>query len=1404
MQEGDEVDERKPGAPARVRTPTSLEKEDHYNSGHARYRNWCPHCVAAKGQGQAHKMSGGANPGEIPELGFDYFYLGDQQNTGLPNIAARDNATGSFAGSTLEQKGRNTYAKAYLVGWIRGLGYKRVVMRSDNEPSILALLREVAAELPEIECVMKSSPEGDHQQNGLAEVSVREVKGQARVLKSELEYNYQKRMAVDAPILTWMVRHAANAMCRGRIGSDGRTPEQRRTGRQWTRPTVLFGEQCFFKPTCGSAENRPRGGEMRMKKGIYVGHHERTGATLLLTPEGMRRGTGLTRLPIAERFDDKFLEECKGLPWDVKPRQRAAPAVVDVGVGEGVAPLPPPSAQRERNEVAARKRYITIAEIERYRGTDACAACTRMALGERGTRGAHSEECRARFAKLWAEDESDEAVAKREAESLRQGQADARIEKRLADGGQSGTPLAGSPAGGERDEQAQKRTRPAAPERDAPETGGSSASGLKRDPDGAVADQGWEELASRMKRARPVAPPELRGQKRDEPEDGHLDDDVELRNTAHEAREREPDLGAPDERIADEPADATMSASKLELVPAMRRILEATYRREGVDLTDDDANSLAQLLVACCACDVSEIYTPPRFTPKCNQAGLRPGFCVDLTTKKSDGQCWDLTQKGDIEELKRLQVEEEPYVLIGSPPCTTFCPLLRLKFSAQEIRERQKREGEPHVRTCITAYERQLAAGRHFLHEHPACSGSWGMPEVKALAADPRVFVVQGPMCRWGMQSCDREGAGFVRKETKWMTSSAELANVLGAVCSNATGGPWHRHVRLMGGNRAELAATYPPKLVKEVLQAIKVQMQKDGYELHSFAAGPHNDEPELPGGEWDDEYVDDIKGGALDADMVRAGRAEEIDWIMKQKVFMKVPIETARNENARINDMKWIDTKKGDKVRSRLVVREIKARKRADEKLDPATVFAAMPPVEGLKALISHMQTEQVNSKGEDLEMMVLDISRAHFYGEARRRVFTTLPEGYQESGQCALLLKTMYGTEDAASVWQDTWSDHVRSDGVRIGQASPALFMKEDLRGLCHGDDFVIVACRRDLLGFETHLKSKFATRRTGHLGFAEDCDTEVDILKRTVRVVRDKKVIELEADRRHVEMLLAAFKMEMCKPAATPRVKVDDVEVQRIAATPVLEKEHATLYRSCTMRAAYLAVDRPDISEAVKVLSQAMSAPREGHMGALKRLVRYLAGERRRVQVYQRQRPEDAHLEVLVDSDWAGDVGCRRSTTGMAIMRGKHLLRHSATLQASVGLSSAEAEYYALVRGACFGLGMQSYYADWNIELRLRIHSDSSSARAFAKRQGLGKQRHVMTRFLWIQERVRMKHFEIMCIDGKSNAADLMTKALTKSEIEMNCKRLQLENPRADGQAGQGGVEAGRPGGPADDGD
>ena len=64
---------------------------------------------------------------------------------------------------------------------------------------------------------------------------------------------------------------------------------------------------------------------------------------------------------------------------------------------------------------------------------------------------------------------------------------------------------------------------------------------------------------------------------------------------------------------------------------------------------------------------------------------------------------------------------------------------------------------------------------------------------------------------------------------------------------------------------------------------------------------------------------------------------------------------------------MKWINTQRDDNVRCRL-----EARQEEDEKLDPS-VSSAMLPMEGVSSWISHLQTEQVNIRGERLELMEL-----------------------------------------------------------------------------------------------------------------------------------------------------------------------------------------------------------------------------------------------------------------------------------------------------------------------------------------------------------------------------------------------------------------------------------------------
>ena len=76
------------------------------------------------------------------------------------------------------KKGLDPHAIKVLVREIKLSGYSRVVMKSGQEPSILALLAIVKRELGEAcEIVPEESPVGEHQSNGQVENAIRMCKG---------------------------------------------------------------------------------------------------------------------------------------------------------------------------------------------------------------------------------------------------------------------------------------------------------------------------------------------------------------------------------------------------------------------------------------------------------------------------------------------------------------------------------------------------------------------------------------------------------------------------------------------------------------------------------------------------------------------------------------------------------------------------------------------------------------------------------------------------------------------------------------------------------------------------------------------------------------------------------------------------------------------------------------------------------------------------------------------------------------------------------------------------------------------------------------------------------------------------------------------------------------------------
>ena len=103
-----------------------------------------------------------------------------------------------------------------------------------------------------------------------------------------------------------------------------------------------------------------------------------------------------------------------------------------------------------------------------------------------------------------------------------------------------------------------------------------------------------------------------------------------------------------------------------------------------------------------------------------------------------------------------------------------------------------------------------------------------------------------------------------------------------------------------------------------------------------------------------------------------------------------------------------------------------------------------------------------------------------------------------------------------------------------MKVGTAFPAFFCScdGDLKGLCHGDDFCVVARRKQLQTFGKVLEKRFEVKQIGYIGFGANDEKELKILNRTKKndVLNDE--MTLEADTKLVENALESMKLNGAK--------------------------------------------------------------------------------------------------------------------------------------------------------------------------------------------------------------------------------------------------------------------------------
>jgi hypothetical protein len=288
-------------------------------------------------------------------------------------------------------------------------------------------------------------------------------------------------------------------------------------------------------------------------------------------------------------------------------------------------------------------------------------------------------------------------------------------------------------------------------------------------------------------------------------------------------------------------------------------------------------------------------------------------------------------------------------------------------------------------------------------------------------------------------------------------------------------------------------------------------------------------------------------------------------------------------------------------------------------------------------------------------------------------------------------------------------------------------------------HGDDFVFTGFDEDLDWALALMQSQYEIKNRGRLGPDKGDVQEIDILGRIVGY--HEWGISWKADPRHRKMILEHFGFSGETKSLTKNGYKEDANVEGEFAEESLQPEEDRGFRAIAARANYMAIDVPNVQFPTKEVCRDMAKPTVVAYEKVKRLARYLAGHKEVYFAYKWQSEEDAVcLKGFADSDWAGCRKSRKSTSGGAIMLGTHCLRTWSSTQPVHALSVAEAEYYALIDASTRCLGVQSMLREMGVDVSVVVVStDSSSAKAYASKRGLGRMRHIEVKDLWLQEAV-----------------------------------------------------------------
>lgn len=509
------------------------------------------------------------------------------------------------------------------------------------------------------------------------------------------------------------------------------------------------------------------------------------------------------------------------------------------------------------------------------------------------------------------------------------------------------------------------------------------------------------------------------------------------------------------------------------------------------------------------------------------------------------------------------------------------------------------------------------------------------------------------------------------------------------------------------------------------------------------------------------------------DAQQWKQAMDEEYESLTKNHTWQLVPLPPGRKAigNKWVFKVKYHADGTVERYKARLVAKGYAQTHGIDynETFAPVAKFTTIRSILAMAAM-------------EDLEVHQMDVKTAFLNGDLEEDIYMDQPEGYvspQQQHLVCKLQKSLYGLKQSPRAWYHKIDQYFQQEGFQRSEADHSLYVR--LEGTAkviialYVDDLILLSDSMDALNQVKHsLAATFEMKDLGEIHYCLGIQVVRDRKHRLVRLGQEKYVLDV----------LHKFGMDECKPIGTPLDANSKLTKDMAPKSPEEEQRMESVpYRQAVGSLMYAMVGtRPDIAYAVGAVSQFLSSPGEQHWQAVKRIFRYLRGTSHHMLLYGGT-PELA-LTGHCDADWAGSVDDRRSTTGYVFTIAGGCVSWNSKKQATVALSTTEAEYMAAAQATKEAVWLRQLLADLGYELARPtvLHTDSQGCIALVKNPAFhNRTKHIDIQHHFIREKAESGVVVLQFCNTQDMMADILTKGLSKEKHE-HCKELMgLQEPQ-----------------------